>query len=280
MISAPRLSHCVFDPQNNLVFRECNTIQGYSTSAFRSHESRILPWGQLVSDLHNSCSALKILAIRDDSGFSAEETLSAWPPLLQLQILRFTKVAHKTVNTFLSRINAPNLKVVELVGNSIYTETETTSIADIELSTIELPPGVNWSLRFKHSTLKDIRETLERIEIQLPPVVEIDIMGLIPRDTLTAQFGSSLVEGSQTGVNALSNSKTLKQRLEKGWVWILDRTPSVIWVIDRGGGHWVPLTPSQPPSLLEGAKYILSATARRVEYERFCKNPWPMDKSS
>ncbi|KIO16380.1 hypothetical protein M407DRAFT_33968 [Tulasnella calospora MUT 4182] len=137
-------------------------IHEYSTAGWRFCGSRILPWGQLVSDLHTNCSSLNILKLGDNKGSlsgSSEET-SAWPPLLQLQILRFIRAPHKAVNTFLSRINAPNLKVVELVGTSIcpHDNDQTAAIADVELHTIELPPGVNRCLRFKHSTLKDIHD--------------------------------------------------------------------------------------------------------------------------
>lgn len=184
----------------------------YSTAGFRFGRSRFLPWGQLISDLHRNCSALKVLEIGGNKVSSAEPPFT-WPPLLQLQILRFTKVTHKTVNTILSRLDAPNLQVVELVGTSSHHDSrdQTAAVADIELPTIELPPGVSWRLRFKESTPAYIRDASEHIEIQPPPLVEVDLMGLIPRWTLTAQFGSV-----QAGANSLFTSESLRECLETG----------------------------------------------------------------
>ncbi|KAG8912781.1 hypothetical protein FRC01_004899 [Tulasnella sp. 417] len=261
VISAPQLSRCVCDSEN-LIFRESSMMHEYST-AIRSG-SHTLPSGQLISDLRTNCSALKILEIGDDHrspAGSLEETPSTWPPLLQLQTLRFVRTTHKAINTLLTRLNAPNLKVVEVVGNSIYSD-QTAVIPDTEPPTMKLAAGVNWRLRFKDSTPQDLLDTLERIKILPPPVVEIDLMGLISRGTLNDVFGNPDV--SPEGENPLSPSERLQQHLKAGWERILDRLPSVIWVIEQCQGNWVPVAPSHPLSFQEGVEYILGVIAGRA----------------
>ncbi|KAG8941924.1 hypothetical protein FRC00_012131 [Tulasnella sp. 408] len=266
VISAPKLAHCVSNSERNLVFRECNIMHEYSTAGIIFNGSRILPWGQLVFDLHTHCPAIKILEIGDNKWHwtrSFEETSSPWPPLLQLQILRFTRVVHDIVHTFLSRFNAPNLKVVEIVGT--HNSNQMAAIVDIDsgLPTIEIPPGVDWRLRFKDNTLPDIHDALQHIKIQPQPAIEIDLMGLIPRRTLTAQLDNS--DRSQAGEHPLSTSEDLKRYLETDWVATLDRLPSVIWVIKTGQDDWIPVNLAHSPSLHEVVEYIHSATTREVE---------------
>ncbi|KAG9030768.1 hypothetical protein FS837_003188 [Tulasnella sp. UAMH 9824] len=266
LISAPRVLHCVSNTQAKLFLQECNELREYSTAGFGFRRSRTLPWSQLVSDLHTNCAALKILEIGDNnwtSTRSLDETSSPWPPLLSLQILRFTKATHKAINTFISKINAPNLEVVELVGAAINNDDVSVQATDsepdaVEGRAIELPPDAGWRLRFNNTTLQDIRETLEQIKGQMSIVVEIDLMGIVPEDTLAAIFKNRRGLPVPAATTAVYAFPSLEKYLEGGWNSIVNRIPSVIWVVRKSKDRWTPLVQDLPASLREVTEHIIS----------------------
>ncbi|KAG8912782.1 hypothetical protein FRC01_004900, partial [Tulasnella sp. 417] len=207
----------------------------------------------LVSDLHTNSPALEILEISDNNWTSAgllEPTSTAWAALPRLRILRFAKATHRVINTYLGKINASMLEVVELVGAPISEDgTSEISASTAEPPIIELPTRTRWRLRFKKTSLQEVRDTLETIQPLASAVVEIDFMGLLPEEMLN-------------GANSNVTFQNTRKYLEDGWKWILDRVPSVIWVIRKGQEDWVPLNRNRPPSLHEVVEYILGAIAR------------------
>ncbi|KAG8929106.1 hypothetical protein FRC01_004870 [Tulasnella sp. 417] len=270
VITAPSLSRCVSNNEKNLVFRECNVLREYSTatSNFGHPGIRILPWYQLVYDLHTNCSNLRVIEIRDDGSSSTgpespEETSLPWPPLHRLRILRFTRARFKTIDTFMRNLKAPELEVVELTGLSLNNDDETVETADLQLPTVNLPREINWRLRFKDTLLQEICGALERMEYQLSVVVELDLMGLVPYDTVIAHL--SELSGLQAGTIPISTFLDQNQHLEIDWKWIVNRLPAGISVIRREVEGWIPMTPNRPPSLDETMEHIITATARRLE---------------
>ncbi|KIO16378.1 hypothetical protein M407DRAFT_232511, partial [Tulasnella calospora MUT 4182] len=199
------------------------------------------------------------------SAASLDETISAWPSLPHLQILRFTKATHKTINIFLSKIDAPQLDAVEFIGAPINNDDGTVEITNSELPTIELPPKASWCLRFKSTTLQEIRETLEPIQNRISVVVEIDLMELVPKDTLAALFSKRHTLPVPVSTALIDTFSSLEKYLEAGWKWIVNRLPSVNWVIRKGRDGWTSLIPNRPPSLQELVEHIISATDRKFE---------------
>ncbi|KAG8919793.1 hypothetical protein FRC00_010901, partial [Tulasnella sp. 408] len=266
LISAPRVSQCVSNTQAKLFLQECSELREYSTAGFGFRRSRTLPWSQLVSDLHTNCAALKILEIGDNNWTSTgtlDEASTAWPPLPRLQILRFNKATHKVINTFLSKINAPKLEVVELLGAAINNDDASVQATDsepnaVERRVIELPPDASWRLRFKNTTLQDIRETLEQIESQISIVVEIDLMGIVPEDTLAGIFRNRRGLPVPAATTAVYAFPSLEKYLEGGWNWIVNRIPSVIWVVRKSKDRWTPLVQDPPASLREVTEHIIN----------------------
>ncbi|KAG8944231.1 hypothetical protein FRC04_002098 [Tulasnella sp. 424] len=256
VISAPRLSRCTLSSRSKIFLQDCDVIREYSTTGDILRQDLPFAWGEFLSTLHANCPTIEILDIGDDNWtLASEETSLEWPPLFLLRILRFTGANHETINLFLNRIVAPKLELVEIVGRP--------ALDGFKPPAIELPNGINWCLRFKNAWMQDIRTTIKAIKTQTWPVVEVDLMGLVPQPTLTALFTNS--RGSRVGLPRYAFA-TVEKGLETDWNWVLDHVPSVTWVI-RGPHHqeWVPLVQDRPASLHEVVEHMVGTFGRRTE---------------